>query len=365
MANPTVKADVDHAASHAVVTKEPTDQFPKYDVARVFLVEGLDTGVANEAATMLDRAKYVPGVAQLGTLCPGPSGRAGAVAIRQHALQIPDSDNSCYVVVTYANPLPGSPVAFLVSDDTALTVESTQLHPRDKSIMFMTYAAPVGNAAAALAAAQGVGAAAAGGVIGAGGIPPILAPGGTILNNNTQNDPHAKPEQYQATFRYSRPIRKVTITGYVVNANLDVYRNSIGSVNYPAAWLRYPPGYWRFDEFRDDGILFGNIQKVTVSLTSRVNENWMSWEIFNSPDLGRRVTVAARDVATLRNLGYFYGWTTANGIIVAGLYPPGNFGGLFGFGGGAVGNQVPGNAVNAAGDIAAQALAAVAGLGAH
>lgn len=337
-----VTADVDHPAAHSIVTKEPTDLFPKFDVARVFLVDGLDTNVtpANQvvsASLMLDQAKLAPGVAQLGSLAPGAAGASGAVAIRQASLPIPQSDNSAYVVVSYENPLPGQPVAFVVSDDTALTTESTQLHPKDKSPMIMTYQAPVVGAAQALLRANGNGA--------------IGVLGGALLG--VTSDPAAKPEQYQANFRYSRPIRKVSITGYVVNANLDQYRNAIGSVNN-APWLRYGTGFWRFDDFHDDGILFGMIQKVTVGISSRLNENWMNWEVFNSPDLGRRVTVNPADVATLRNLGYFYGWQALNGIIVAGLYPCAGFQGLFGLGGGAA--APPQNGGNQAGAQIGQGL---------
>lgn len=313
---PTVIADIEHPSAHENVTKMPTDLIAQYDVVRVFLVKGLTDGSTNQTATFLDRALSAKGVPQLGTLAPGTAGAAGAIAVNKSTAQAPSTDD-CYVLVTYKNPMPGAPVAFIVSDDTSLTSESCQLHPRDKSPMMFTYKPPVQLARPPRNA-------------------PIFVPGGGMHMDDSQyytEDPPAKPEQYQATFRYSRPIRKVVLQGYVINRDLDQFRNCIGGVN-DDDWLRYPPGFWRFDDFRNDGILFGNIIKITCGLTSRVTENWMQWEVFNSPDLGRRVTVKASDVAALKRLGYFYDWKALNGIIVAGLHPAYNFVRIFGFGGG-------------------------------
>lgn len=310
----------------------PTDLVAQWQVTRAFSVTNLKNDSDNQAATMLDRALSAKGIPQLGTLAPGAAGAGGAIAISRRAIPLAgQSDEACVVLVSYQNPMPGTPVAFLVSDDTTLTVESTQLHPSNKSVMQFSYKAPIlqkppvpqnANPDNPLA---DLGAISAAGGVGPGG--------GSGLA--VKLDKPASPEQYQATFRYSRPIRKVSMQAYVINraADLDIIRNCIGSVN-AESWLGYPVGFWRFDDFRNEGILFGNIIKVTCGLSSRVNENWMSWEVFNSPDLGRRVTVNQFDVNTLKALGYFYSWKALNGIIAAGLYPMAHFAKIFGFGAG-------------------------------
>jgi hypothetical protein len=143
----TVTNDIDHPAAHATVSKQPTDLFAKWDVARVSLVTGLDTGVTLTTETlaaslMLQAALTQAGVPQLQSICPGPAGAAGAIAVSNSVIAIPQSDNSCYIVTQYQNPLPGQPLAFIVSDDTSLSAESTQLHPANKQPMIMTYQAP-------------------------------------------------------------------------------------------------------------------------------------------------------------------------------------------------------------------------------
>jgi hypothetical protein len=112
---------------------------------------------------------------------------------------------------------------------------------------------------------------------------------------------------------------------------LDRLRGAIGSVNN-GKWLGYPKGYWRFDEFRNDGILSGDIVKLTIGMVSRVNENWMQWELFKSPTLGRRVSVDPKEIQKLVELGYVYTWIIGNGVTAAGLHPLANFRSLLGIG---------------------------------
>lgn len=345
-----VKNDINHPAARVDQSRQPTDLFVRWNVTRVCSVTGLDFDVTATtqqlaASIMQQAAIYQAGVPQLQSLCPGQAGAAGAIAVSNNVLSISQADNAVYIITTYQNPLPGQPLTFIVSDDTSLSAESTQLHPANKMPLLIPYKAPVTSTP----------------------IPPstLTIPGRELTIAGvalvTQNDPNAKTEQYQATLKYSRPIRKVSIQGYVANTNLDPYRNAIGSVN-KSPWLGYLAGYWRYDRFAANGILFGNVQKIIIELQSRINENWMSWETLNSPDLGRRVTVAPGDTQTLIQLGYFYGQAAANGIIAVGLYPSADFGALFGI---PNAGSVPTAPQNAAGAAAQAAFGgALGGLGA-
>lgn len=313
----TVIPDIAHPAAKVTKTRDPDSLYTKYEVVRVFLVEGLDDGSSNQSATALARALAASGIPVQGSPAPGQPGQGGAVALDYATIVIPGSDNSVYLLVIYRNAAPGSPVAFLVSDDTELTVESTQLHPRDKSPMIYSYQPPMVAQKNAPANPNA----------------PANNPtfGKAVYFVVTPTDTQAKAEPKQANFRYSRPIRKVVLQGYVIEKDLNASRSAIGSVNL-RTWLNYPPGYWRLDEFRTESVLFGQIIKVTVGLTSRVNENWMVWEPFYSGTLGRTVTVKAEDKNKILKRGYFYGWQAENGIIAAGLYPFADFKSILGIG---------------------------------
>lgn len=315
MADPVVQLDIAHPNAKASQTHLPTDLYVKWDVVRVHKVTGLTTGVPNQSATALARGLAVQGVPQMGSFAPGAPGAGGAILISYTSQTVAGNDDACWLFGTYSNPLPNAPVAFLASDDTVLSQETTSLHPNGQAPMLFNYTVNK-NPVATLPN------------------PTQQAVTGLIEITTTTPDTNSVPVQFPALFSYTRPLRRVVVSGYVITTDiaLDPYRNAVGCVNQQT-WLGYDPGFWRIDEFRDEGVLLGNIVHVTAAFTSRINENWMQWEVLFSPDIGRRVTVNQADVNALKAKGYFYGWDVRNGIIVAGLHDLKNFGQLFGFGG--------------------------------
>jgi hypothetical protein len=304
MATPTVTADIAHPS--AKVSRTQSGIFTLYTVVRVFLVTGLDDGSSTAPATALARSLVAFGIPPQGQPAPGDPGRAGCIAISYDTQTIPQDNESVYVLVTYQTPTPSGGVSFVVSDDTVLVRETTELHPSDKTPMTISY---VSDAIPA---------------------PAINSPVGQAMIF-TKADPQASTETLQASFPYSRPLRKVILSGYVFSRVLDRIRGSIGSVNN-GKWLGYPKGYWRFDEFRNDGILSGDIVKLTIGMVSRVNENWMQWQLLKSPTLGRRVRVDKKEIQKLVELGYVYTWIIGNGVTATGLHPLANFRSLLGIG---------------------------------
>ncbi|HZL36699.1 MAG TPA: hypothetical protein VFC78_15375 [Tepidisphaeraceae bacterium] len=292
-----------HPAARVSRVHTPGQLYTKYEVVEVYLVTGLDDGIPNESALALARTLSAQGIPREGTRAPGEPGRAGSIALQYDTLINPDSDNSVYLLVTYRNPTPGSPVGFTVSDDTVLVREQTELHPKDKSPLLGYYQAAM---------------------------PTMPNPPRGVAMIFTPDKP-APPETIPLSFPFNRPLRKVVISGYVVGKDLTPARAAVGSVN-DSTWLNLDVGFWRMDEFRADGVIAGSIVKVTAGMTTRVNENWMQWMPFRSPDLGRRITVAQKDVDALKKLGYFYGQDHCIGLTVAGLHPTVNFKKLFGVG---------------------------------
>ena len=287
-----VSGPIVHPRANAWFRFNPTAPYCDCGQDVVYLVQGLDSSFAFAPARSLASALAAYGIPKAGSLAPAPEqSKYGAVALDYDSEVIPQSTDAVYIIVKYRTPIPrangGGPALFAIEDDCVLSNEETSLHPATKTPMTIEYNDPKDA-------------------------------------NNSNN--------VLATFGYTRPLRKLVISGYIAGKDLDDVRDSFGFVN-ENKWFGKPRGYWKFEEFRTDGTLLGNVWKVTAGFTTRVNEDWSEYEVFYNETLGQFVEVKQKDIDELRKLPYVYGWTTRNGITKAGLSDTTDFVKLFGIGG--------------------------------
>lgn len=280
-----VAPDIVHPAAEAWAERLADSPYYTAGQTRVFQVTGLDDGTANAPASMLARALTVYGIPAVGSLATSAAALYGAIALRYRTEVIPKSDNTVNVIVEYRSPVPrskdGGAVMYIVNDDAALTQETTQLHPSDKSQMTNTWTE--------------------------------TNPDGSL---NTANTFGPLP----VTLPYSRPLRKITISGYVVDKDLDTARDTVGKVN-DKQWFGKPIGYWRCEAVRTEGTLLGNTFKVSVDFLTRNNEDWRNWDVIRSDLFGERLTVNPKNTAAALAEPYQFYWKSYNGFLWAGLYP--------------------------------------------
>ena len=177
----------------------------------------------------------------------------------------------------------------VIQDTSTLTSQSTQLHPKDFSPLYVKWKNPNGGANAAQ-------------VI-------------RIANFNTL-----------------LPLRHVIASQTIDHQASDSVLLSFGSVN-DRPWYGLPAGYWLFSGLEglsdDNGITYS--YRVTISTKQR--EDWSQVEYLRD-DRGVSVIVPEANVRTLRNTPYAYSQdSSVNGLLKVGLFPMVNFYNLFGFGG--------------------------------
>lgn len=287
----SVIADVVHPRARASINRVPNTPYITAEQVRVFKVEGLDDGAVGMSATALVRGLTNFGIPTQGTLAPGVLGNTyGASAIDYDTEVIPQSDNSIYVIVRYATPIPravgGGPALFVINDKTTQMQTTRSTHPKDLTPLLIGYKDPT--------------------------------------------DAHNVIPDRPAEVSYSQSLRRVSVAGYIARQDLTNIRSILNSVN-DTDWMGYPKGYWQFKDLETEQTFLGDTTKISAEYVSQVDIPWMHYELLRSEFLGQLITVAPVDSAYFLNKGYFYGQEKRNGITGIGFWKTQPFADIFGF----------------------------------
>lgn len=291
-----------------------------YYGTRSFLVKHLTDGSTNQSASALARALETVGLPQLRTN-PYPEDLTIApnASIQNYRVRsIRNSDDAVFLFADFDTPiLPSSPAVFTASDDYGLQQVTTSLFPGTWEPLSFSWKDPA--------------------------------------------DPAAQNVTDTATMSFPIPLRKIVLSGWVANRDLDVYRPAFRMVNSDT-WRGLPPGYWLFAGMHterdaaasplpavDGGFqvpVDGPINRATLNNSlnnpdarfqssfqciTKVTEDWRQAEAFRSQHTGKLVTVPKTITDAARAKPYTYGVdANANGLIVVGLFQMTSFTALFG-----------------------------------
>lgn len=275
-------------------TMHPTDGYLIARATRFAMVYGISGESTAERAlidaTAVVRAAHPIGRAYSGErpLCKVVGYGAAGVAEDSDAVRI----QIYYDTRELGAPQTGQRSPFTVTDDTEVTMGSTQLDPFSGDELVVKFKHPRDNSIIT---------------------PPRIA-----------------------TLSSPLPVRSLIISGVIPARDLSPFQRAIGSVNY-GDWGGegpkgpYKQGWWLFWALRSQTSIGANWYHVVCELRCQQREDWSSYYIMTLPDTGNFVPLAPGLAQALRNEEYRAGARAYNGIIKAGLYPLEDFGRLFGF----------------------------------
>lgn len=198
-------------------------------------------------------------------------------------------NNKIYFKLLYDTPTGANPAGaslFTLEKNRYLSNVQTQLHPKDKSDLRITWENP--------------------------------------------DDATQRLTPQTATMSYLQPMLAITATGYIVGELPAGYESAYGKVN-ETPWQGYPRGYFLYLGAQDKTEDFGNSYTVKLEFLTKVTEDWSSYSIFRDHVTGLNMPVKKSDADALRAKSYSYSSDGANGICKAGFYDLAEFNDIFGF----------------------------------
>lgn len=133
-----------------------------------------------------------------------------------------------------------------------------------------------------------------------------------------------------ATVSYPVSLRSLVISGMFTSPPDIALQTAIRSVN-AETWMGLPPGYWWYSGIRVAYSNSDNRYRVTITCTTKSEEDWSTYAATRNPTDGKFVSVPSTELATLRQQTYARGIRYQKyGLLKVGLFRMVNFHSLFG-----------------------------------